>query len=118
MFTSKNAIDLVMCDFVDIEAWEQQSVGGCRTFRRKFDKKYYPLLGDDDEEKELIHLRGFASSDRTSEMNISKSKRSYKGLSTTASKMQDLCRDPNTGKWRWPINGADLVYPGIYLGDE
>jgi hypothetical protein len=23
-----------------------------------------------------------------------------------------LCRDPQTGKWRRPLNGADLVYPG------
>ena len=29
----------------------------------------------------------------------------------------DLCRDER-GKWRWPTSGADLVYPGIYLGDE
>ena len=29
----------------------------------------------------------------------------------------DLCRDER-GKWRWPVNGADLVTPGIYLGDE
>ena len=29
----------------------------------------------------------------------------------------NLCRDER-GKWRWPTNGADLVYPGIYLGDE
>ena len=21
------------------------------------------------------------------------------------------------GKWHWPVNGADEVYPGIYLGD-
>ena len=31
--------------------------------------------------------------------------------------MIDLCRDER-GKWRWPVNGADLVFPGIYLGDE
>ena len=31
--------------------------------------------------------------------------------------MIDLCRDER-GRWRWPTNGADLVYPGIYLGDE
>ena len=37
--------------------------------------------------------------------------------STTAKEMIDMCRD-DRGKWRWPINGADLVYPGIYLGDE
>ena len=29
----------------------------------------------------------------------------------------DLCRDER-GKWRWPVNGADLVTSGIYLGDE
>jgi len=27
-------------------------------------------------------------------------------------------RDPLTGRWRWPTNGADEVYPGIFLGDE
>ena len=37
--------------------------------------------------------------------------------STTARDMINLCRDER-GKWRWPVNGADLVYPGIYLGDE
>ena len=37
--------------------------------------------------------------------------------STTAREMINLCRDER-GKWRWPVNGADLVYPGIYLGDE
>ena len=31
--------------------------------------------------------------------------------------MINLCRDER-GKWRWPTNGADLVCPGIYLGDE
>lgn len=37
--------------------------------------------------------------------------------STTAREMIDLCRDER-GKWHWPVNGADLVFPGIYLGDE
>ena len=21
------------------------------------------------------------------------------------------------GRWHYPVNGADLVYPGVYLGD-
>ena len=37
--------------------------------------------------------------------------------SAGAREMINLCRDER-GKWRWPVNGADLVYPGIYLGDE
>ena len=108
-----------MCDFVDIDAWEASSVSGGRTFSRKFDKKYYPLLGDDDEEeKDTIRLRGISATEKqnglsnTTHLHIRK-----KCLSTSVSKMIDLCRDPKTGKWKWPINDADLVYPGIYLGD-
>ena len=37
--------------------------------------------------------------------------------STTYRDMISLCFNEK-GKWRWPVNGADLVYPGIYLGDE
>ena len=37
--------------------------------------------------------------------------------SAGAREMINLCRDER-GKWRWPTNGADLVCPGIYLGDE
>ena len=108
-----------MCDFIDIDAWDVQSVSGGRTFSRKFDKRYYPLLGDDDEEKQVIRLRGISSLGAGSKIVNSKHPRNYdKCLSTTVPKMQDLCRDPTTGRWRWPINGVDLVYPGIYLGDE
>ena len=109
-----------MCNFVDIDAWESQSVSGGRTFSRKFDKKYYPLLGDDDkEEKNDIRLRGIPSTEKQKTLsNANHLQMRQKCLSTSVLKMQDLCRDPKTGKWRWPINGADLVYPGIYLGDE
>ena len=99
--------------------WEIQSVSGGRRFARKFDKKYYPLLGDEDDKKEMIHLRGISSMGIESQIHNSTHRRNYKQcLSTTVTEMQDLCRDPKTGRWRWPINGADLVYPGIYLGDE
>merc|ERR1712059_17806 len=37
--------------------------------------------------------------------------------STTVKAMHDLCRN-DKGRWHFPINGADLVFPGIYLGDE
>ena len=41
-----------------------------------------------------------------------------KRLSTTVSAIRDLCLDPKTKRWHWPQNGADLVFPHIYLGDE
>ena len=109
-----------MCEFIDIATWEAQSVGGGRKFSRKFDKKSYPILGDDTKEKEVIHLRGISSIETGSSlMPDSKRRRNYeKCLSTTVSEMIDLCRDPKTGRWRWPVNGVDLVYPNIYLGDE
>ena len=40
-----------------------------------------------------------------------------KNLSVSVPTVRNWFRDPKTGKWWWPINGADLVYPGIYLGD-
>lgn len=110
-----------MCDFVDIDAWEAQSVaGGGRSFTRKFDKKYYPLLGDDEEEEKVnIRFRGIPSDKKQKHLaSTNHLQTDKKFLSTTVTKMQDLCRDPKTGRWKWPINGADLVYPGIYLGDE
>ena len=33
-------------------------------------------------------------------------------MSTSVNEVRNLCRDPQTGKWRRPLNGADLVYPG------
>ena len=35
----------------------------------------------------------------------------------SVSRIRDLLLDPVTGKWKWPINDADEVYPGILLGD-
>ena len=110
---------VIMCDFNETNVCDIQSICIGRRFARKFDKKYYPLLGDDDTEKEIIHLRGISSIRSGSQIFHSKHGRNSKHcLSTTVTKIQDLCRDPKTGRWRWPSNGADLVYPGIYLGDE
>ena len=76
---------------------------GIFSFRRQFDKTRYPLLGNDEEEPVLN----------------TKSYKSAVGVthSTSVSAMRDLCRNEK-GKWHWPVNGADLVFPGIYLGDE
>ena len=40
-----------------------------------------------------------------------------KALSVSVATVRSWYFDPKTGRWRWPVNGADLVYPGIYLGD-
>ena len=108
-----------MCDSIENSACDFRSLCGGRKFTRKFDKKYYPLLGDDDEEeKEQIRLRGISSMMKSQDPSFESQPSIKKCHSTTFTKLQDLCRDPNTGRWRWPVNGADLVYPGIYLGDE
>jgi len=82
---------------------------GGRQFGRKFNKKDYPLLGDPDEDanedSKTIHLSSLSK------------ERLPKKLSTSVSAIRDLCYDPKSGKWHWPKNGADLVQPGIYLGD-
>eukprot|EP00092_Neocalanus_flemingeri_P073249 GFUD01090331.1.p1 GENE.GFUD01090331.1~~GFUD01090331.1.p1 ORF type:complete len:248 (-),score=69.56 GFUD01090331.1:182-859(-) len=76
---------------------------GVFSFRRQFDKTCYPLLGEE-EDKPLFNNKSYKSS---------------VGLahSTSVSAMIDLCRNEK-GRWHWPINGADVVFPGIYLGDE
>ena len=87
---------------------EATSVCGGRRFKRVFSKKDFPLLGQDEDgerEKEYISLSA------RSKALIPKS------LSVSVKSVRDRYRDPETGKWRWPQNGADLVYPGIFLGD-
>ena len=83
---------------------------GGRQYSRKFSKKDYPILGDPDEieenDSEVIVL-----SQRSKE-------RLPKKLSTSVRDIIDLCLDPKTKRWHWPKNGADLVFPQIYLGDE
>ncbi len=37
--------------------------------------------------------------------------------SLSVREVRDWFRDPVSGRWRWPENGADQVYPGIFLGD-
>lgn len=82
------------------------SVCGGRQFGRKFSKKDFPLLGDneEDEDKAIVLTR------------LAK-ERMPKKLSMSVTAVRDLCRDPLSGKWHWPQNGADLVAPKIYLGD-
>ena len=84
------------------------SVCGGRQFGRKFSKKDFPLLGDDNEED---------SSDTAIVLSRLAKERMPKKLSMSVTAVRDLCRDPHTGKWQWPQNGADLVHPKIYLGD-
>jgi hypothetical protein len=80
---------------------------GGRRFGRKFNKRDFPLLGDDDvDDKEPLCLSGFSK------------ERLPKKLSTTVSSIRDLCYHPITRKWHWPTDGANLVYPNIYLADE
>ena len=43
------------------------------------------------------------------------SKYTISAMSTSVNDVRNLCRDPKTGKWRRPINGADLVFPGHYF---
>ena len=83
------------------------SVCGGRKFRRKFSKKDFPILGDVDEteEKEPIWLTKRSKDEL------------QRKLSVSVLEVRSLYLDPDTGGWKWPINGADLVYPGIYLGD-
>ena len=83
-----------------------QSVCGGRRFRRVFSKRDFPILGEDEEE----HKEHICLSARSKDLIP-------KNLSVSVRQARDRLRDPDTGKWRWPTNGADLVYPGIYLGD-
>nr|ACO12153.1 Dual specificity protein phosphatase 3 [Lepeophtheirus salmonis] len=87
---------------------ENVPVCGGRRFKRPFSKKDFPLLGDDGEEEDPMKCIFLSSLAR---------KEYSGGKSTSVLKMRDLLRDPITGRWRWPVNGADQVYPGIYLGD-
>ena len=78
---------------------------GFFSFRRKFDKTHYPMLGNGQEEDEpVINTKAYRSSHGV-------------GQSTTVPAMIDLLRNEK-GKWHYPVNGADIVFPGIYLGDE
>ena len=48
---------------------------------------------------------------------VYKFRRETDSCSTTVPAMIDLLRNEK-GKWHYPVNGADLVFPGIFLGDE
>ena len=85
---------------------------GGRQFGRKFNKKDYPLLGDQDDDD-----AGSNDDSKTIHLSTRSKERLPKKLSTSVSAIRDLCYDPKTGKWHWPKNGADLVHPRIYLGD-
>ena len=76
---------------------------GLFSFSRQFDKTHYPMLGNEQDEP-VINTKTY---------------RSAQGMahSTTVPAMIDLLRNEK-GKWQWPVNGADMVFPGIYLGDE
>jgi len=78
-----------------------------RSFKRKFDKKHYPVLGEDLSQPvnpdDVICLSG--------------RRRAPKPLSVSVSEIRDLLMDPVTGKWKWPVNDADQVFPGLFLGD-
>ena len=74
------------------------NTAGFFSFRREFDKTHYPLLGDDDDQKSYRSSHGCHHS-------------------TTVPAMVELLKNVK-GKWRYPVNGADMVFPGIYLGDE
>lgn len=82
------------------------SVCGGRRFGRKFNKRDFPLLGNDEED----------SSAKAILLSRMSRERMPKKLSTTVTAIQDRYRNAK-GKWFWPTNGADLVYPNIYLGD-
>ena len=87
------------------------AVCGGRRFGRKFNKRDYPLLGDDPQEDA-------EKADQAILISRLSRDRLPKKLSTSVAAIRDLCYDPATpGKWRWPTNGADLVFPHIYLGD-
>ena len=76
---------------------------GFFSFRRQFDKTRYPLLGQEEDEP-LFNNKSYKSSVGVAH-------------STSVSTMIDLCRNEK-GRWHYPVNGADIVFPGIYLGDE
>ena len=78
---------------------------GLFSFRRQFDKTHYPMLGNGQDDAEpVINTKAYRSSHGMAH-------------STTVPAMIDLLRNEK-GKWQYPVNGADMVFPGIYLGDE
>ncbi|XP_023328603.1 dual specificity protein phosphatase 3 isoform X2 [Eurytemora carolleeae] len=79
------------------------AVAGTVRFKRHFDKKHYPLLGEEEQSKPVLNTR---------------SCRSALGpiLSVPVPIAIDWLRN-SKGRWHYPVNGADLVYPGVYLGD-
>jgi hypothetical protein len=84
-----------------------QPVCGGRRFKRHFNKRDFPILGEDDKvDPNPIVLSGRSRS------------LVPKSLSLTVTQVRSWYFDPQTGKWRWPLNGADQVYPGIFLGDS
>ena len=80
---------------------------GGRFFKRKFNKKDFPILGESEEDFDPEKVIVLRSKDRLP-----------KKLSVSVAAVRELCLDPKTKRWHWPFNGADIVYPNIYLGDE
>ena len=76
------------------------------SFRREFDKTHYPILGKNNQEEE----------DPVMNSTVYRSLR-VTNHSVTVPAMIDLLRNEK-GKWYYPVNGADSVFPGIFLGDE
>ena len=76
-------------------------------FKRKFNKKDFPILGESEEDFDPEKVIVLRSKDRLP-----------KKLSVSVAAVRELCLDPKTKRWHWPFNGADIVYPNIYLGDE
>lgn len=107
-FTSPTLeVSLMGLSMIDPES--AQPVCGGRRFKRSFNKKDFPLLGQDEDNQDS-RFQPIAISARSKELIP-------KQLSVSVDQVRRWYRDPETGKWRWPVNGADLVYPGIYLGD-
>lgn len=94
---------------MDVESTSAALCGG-RRFGRKFSKRDYPLLGSSEENDNEEAEKAIVISRRAKE-------RLPKKLSTSVTSVRDLYRDPKTGRWHWPVNGADLVFNNIYLGD-
>lgn len=88
----------------DKQAEEWQPVCGGIRFKRKFDKRSFPLLGDkEDDDEPLIRTRSHVAM-------------AGPRLSVPVATVYRMFLNEK-GRWHWPANGADLVYPGIFLGD-
>ena len=89
--------------------WSTPTCGG-RRFRRIFSKREFPILGEDIEDSKAGRRREYV-------MLSARSRPPSKEASLSVAAVRRWYMDPVTGKWWWPVNGADMVYPGIYLGD-